>query len=184
VQPWASDTPPFIDIIVGWDWTGMTEEQKASIAAMDAIRPLSDEEVLARLTPEEQTIWLKGRLALIDPVQYEKLYPTEKTPEELADQQFHEWAMAHPVEYKQLTDKLKTPEQLQQEAFSMWAITHPEEANKLAQSLKSPDEIKAQLEAQIQLAHPDILPKPVMQTVPAVETQTILNSRQPHFTNP
>jgi hypothetical protein len=154
--PWPENPPELVDILVGWDFTGMTGDETDGFWGI--INPLTQKEIEDQLTSEQRLERQAVERTIIN--------PSTTPPNQSTDAQLAQYVISHPIEYKQWADKQKTPEQLREEAISMWTILHPIEASQIAQSLKTPEEIKAQIQAQVEAANPQLKPKPILKQVP------------------
>jgi hypothetical protein len=150
-----SDTNQLMTILVGWDFTGMTADEEASFMGMAS--PLTEEEVVQRLTPTQR----QGREQSLrnfndpDPESFARWLAANPLPPDLATQREQSiWMMAHLQEYGELQDQQRTQAQRDELQAAAQAILHP-----IAAQNTSPAQQHA-------IAHPEIKPKPVTVTVP------------------
>jgi len=153
-------TPPPdpVDIVWGWDFTGIPVEERPSL--MSILDPLSFKN--EPTSPEEVELREYYRLAITNPDAFAANYPKVLSPEEKAQTEIASYAILNPVEWQKALDAVKSKEQLEAEATSLWFMTHPQELEALAAQLKTPEEKQAEEEARKAVRNPHPRPKAVL----------------------
>ena len=172
--PAESDTNQLMTILVGWDFAGMTADEEASFMGM--VSPLTEEEVVQRLTPRQR----QGREKSLrsfndpDPESFGRWLAANPLPPHIATRREQSiWMMGHLQEYGQLQDQQRTQAQRDELQAAAQAIHHPIAAQNIS---------PAQQQA---IAHPEINPKPITVTVPITNAPAFFGSTNtPSILNP
>jgi len=114
----------FIYELVGWDFTGMDDPAVARVQMI--LDPIAFNQELDRYkSATELAQEAESGVAITDPDEYRRTHPQPVDPAREAAEAIAWFAILNPVLNKQILDSEKTPEQLQDEQTSNWEITHP-----------------------------------------------------------
>jgi hypothetical protein len=177
VPSWAPEAPAMVQVVVAWDWTGISIEEQEAIESI--LNPMTNEELERTLLPEQIEQRHRAAFVFCHPEQHLLFYPQNQTPEQVQAQQFAIWAICQADQYSQLVTKLMTEAELQADQTAAWVISHPVEFEQFQAQFRTREQIAADEKAAAEAARPVLRPKPIYGTLPASEAAKLINQANP-----
>lgn len=162
----ADGLDQLITILIGWDFAGMTADEESAFMGM--VNPLTEQEVIETLTPDQRQGREQSLRMFNDPDAYSQWVASHPlTLDQAAEREQSIWMITHPLEYGKLQDQQRTQAQRDELQAAALAISQPTAAQFLT---------PAQQQAASSLANPAIKPKPVTVTVPITNASAVFSA--------